>query len=101
MWEYRDGYFVNVKSGKVLDVKGKVKSDAHIVQNEKATDKQEEIEKQRWSVDHEGYIHNDANRDLVIDIRGAEDTNGAEVILYEKRSGTVSANQQWEFVPRR
>jgi hypothetical protein len=51
-------------------------------------------------IDHEGYIHISSNPDLVLDIRGAEDEDGAEVILYEKRTGTVAANQQWELVPR-
>ncbi|KAL9549767.1 hypothetical protein MBANPS3_005055 [Mucor bainieri] len=101
LWEYRNGNFVNVHSGKVLDIKGsKVKSDVRVVQNEKATSNDEEIEKQRWLIDHEGYIHISSNPDLVLDIKGAEDENGTEVILYEKRSGTVAANQQWELVRR-
>lgn len=101
LWEYRDGNIINVNSGKVLDVKGhKVKSDAHVVQNERVTSgKDEEIEKQRWLVDHEGYIHIASDRNLVLDIRGGEDEDGAEVILYEKRNGTASANQQWDLVP--
>jgi hypothetical protein len=52
-------------------------------------------------VDAQGYIHISSNPELVLDIRGAEDEDGAEVILYEKRNGTVAANQQWELVPRR
>ncbi|KAI9481381.1 MAG: ricin B lectin domain-containing protein [Benjaminiella poitrasii] len=102
LWEYRNGNFINLHSGKVLDIKGdKVKSDAKLIQNEKATSDQDEIEKQRWMIDREGYIHNAADTNLVIDIRGAEDEDGAEVILYEKRSGTVATNQQWVLVPRR
>ncbi|CEP15518.1 hypothetical protein [Parasitella parasitica] len=101
LWEYRNGNFVNLHSGKVLDIKGKkAKSEARLIQHEKATSKDEDIAKQHWTIDHQGYIHISSDPNLVLDIKGAEDKDGAEVILYEKRSGTVAANQQWELVRR-
>ncbi|KAI8349433.1 ricin B lectin domain-containing protein [Choanephora cucurbitarum] len=102
LWEYRDGALVNVHSGKVLDIKHhKVKSDARLIQNEKATSNNDEIEKQRWLIDPEGYIHIFSDPNLVIDIRGAEDKDGAEIILYEKRGGNASSNQRWRLEPAR
>ncbi|KAI8374293.1 ricin B lectin domain-containing protein [Radiomyces spectabilis] len=99
LWEYRNGFFVNANSGKVLDVKGgKIKHDSHVIQYAQK-DIAENVENQRWLIDHQGYIHTSADPKLVLDIRGAEDKDGAEVILYEKREGTASSNQQWDLVP--
>ncbi|KAI8637111.1 ricin B lectin domain-containing protein [Parasitella parasitica] len=101
LWEYRNGNFVNLHSGKVLDIKGsKTKSEARLIQHEKATSKDEDIAKQQWTLDHEGYIHISSDPKFVLDIKGSEDEDGAEVILYEKRSGAVAANQQWELIRR-
>ncbi|KAI8981624.1 ricin B lectin domain-containing protein [Mycotypha africana] len=98
LWTYDNGYFVNCKSQKVLAIKGKkIESEARVIQNERAEDEEGQA-KQRWQIDSQGYIHLASHPDLVVDIRGAEDEDGAEIILYEKRSGTVAANQQWEIV---
>ena len=72
---------------------------ARLIQNEKATSNNDEIEKQRWLIDPEGYIHIFSDPNLVIDIRGAEDKDGAEIILYEKRGGNASSNQRWRLEP--
>ncbi|KAH8551922.1 ricin B lectin domain-containing protein [Umbelopsis sp. PMI_123] len=74
LWEYRNGAFVNVNSGKVLEIKG-------------------------GYIHPDGYIHSTANPNLVLDIKGAEDKSGASVILYEKRAGGIASNQRWELVP--
>ncbi|KAL0079943.1 carbohydrate-binding module family 13 protein [Phycomyces blakesleeanus] len=98
-WEYRNGHLINKYSGKALDIKGgKIKHDTRIVQ-EDIKEASEEADSQRWLIDPQYYIHTAADTSLVLDIRGAEDEDGAEVILYEKREGTASSNQRWNLIP--
>jgi hypothetical protein len=54
---------------------------------------------QSWTFDANGYIYTHSNPDLVLDIKYAQDKDGAEVILYEKKQGAVAANQLWQLVP--
>ncbi|KAI7863420.1 ricin B lectin domain-containing protein [Spinellus fusiger] len=101
LFNYRHGFFVNVNSGKVLDIKGgKIRSNSHIIQYaEKSTE--EDTSNQCWTIDHEGYIHTESDPSLVLDIRGADDCNGAEVILYVKKEGEEASNQRWNLEPFR
>ncbi|KAL0082265.1 ricin B lectin domain-containing protein [Phycomyces blakesleeanus] len=98
LFEYRRGFFINLNSGKVLDVKGgRIKHDTHIIQYSQK-DTQEDSANQSWLIDHEGYIHTAADPTLVLDIRGASEKDGAEVILYEKQEGEEASNQRWDLV---
>lgn len=71
---------------------------AHIIQYD-AKEVSENSQNQSWHLDPNGYIHIAANPNLVLDIKGGEDKDGAEVILYEKKQGSVAANQQWQIIP--
>lgn len=96
MWRYEDGYFINAKSAKVLDIKGgEMEPESSIIQY--AQKMTEEAANQKWRMDGDGYIFCEAREDLVLDIQGAEDDDGVPVILYQKREGEVAANQRWEM----
>ncbi|OBZ89643.1 hypothetical protein A0J61_02305 [Choanephora cucurbitarum] len=98
LWRYEDGYFINAKSAKVLDIDGgEMNPESPIIQY--AQKQYEEAANQRWQIDEEGYIFCMARPDLVLDIEGAEDDDGVAVILYEKREGEVASNQRWYLEP--
>lgn len=98
LWRYENGYFINAKSAKVLDIRGgEMQPESQIIQY--AQKMVEEAANQRWAIDEEGYIFCEARPDLVLDIQGAEDNDCVPVILYERREGEVSSNQRWELVP--
>lgn len=94
MWRFEDGYFINAKSAKVLDIDGgQMDPESSIIQY--AQKQTEEAANQKWGIDEEGYIYCQARGDLVLDIQGGEDEDGVPVILYERREGYVAANQRW------
>lgn len=68
-----------------------------LVQNSKASTSGAGADKPCWEIDNEGYIYLKSHPDLVVDINKQEDKDGAELILYTKRAGTVAANQQWQL----
>ncbi|KAL0091009.1 carbohydrate-binding module family 13 protein [Phycomyces blakesleeanus] len=97
LWRYEDGYFINAKSAKALDIRGgEMNEESQICQWQQK--QPEEAANQRWSIDEEGYIFCDARPDLVLDIAGGEDDDGVPVILYGKREGEVASNQRWYLV---
>lgn len=98
LWRYEDGYFINAKSAKVLDIAGgEMKVEAPIIQySQKMT---QEAANQRFQVDNEGHISIQARPDLVLDIKGGKDEDCAPVILYTKREGESAANQRWILEP--
>ncbi|CEP13132.1 hypothetical protein [Parasitella parasitica] len=94
LWRYENGYFINVKSAKVLDIcGGEMSPESPIIQY--AQKMSEEAANQKWGIDGDGYIFCSARPDLVLDIKSREDDDGAAVILYEKRDGEVASNQRW------
>lgn len=96
LWYYEDGYFINAKSAKVLDIRGgQMDPEAEIIQY--AQKMTEEAANQRWGIDGDGYIYCEAREDLVLDIQGGEDEDGVPVILYHKREGDVASNQRWSL----
>ncbi|KAG0734503.1 hypothetical protein G6F64_000870 [Rhizopus arrhizus] len=99
LWFYRSGYFVNINSEKVLDVKGnKIEKNASIIQYD-AKQVDESNLNQLWSFDPYGCIYAQSNPGLVLDIKDAQDKDGAEVILYERKQDTMAANQLWQLIP--
>ncbi|KAG1449494.1 hypothetical protein G6F56_008626 [Rhizopus delemar] len=94
LWRYEDGYFINYKSAKALDIRGgQMDPESQIIQYERK--EYEEAANQRWGIDEEGYIFCEARPDLVLDIQGCEDEDCVPIILYERRDGEVSSNQRW------
>ncbi|KAI8972760.1 ricin B lectin domain-containing protein [Pilobolus umbonatus] len=94
LWRIEDGYIINCKSAKVLDIAGgTMDSGNDIIQySQKMT---MEAANQRWDIDEDGYIACSVRPDLVLDIAGRTDEPGAAVILYERREGEVASNQRW------
>lgn len=97
MWRLEDGYIINACSAKALDIQGgDMNPEASIIQYEQKSS--EEAANQKWGIDDEGYIYNQARPDLVLDIQGREDEDGIPIILYPKREGEVASNQRWNLV---
>lgn len=94
LWRIEDGYIVNAKSAKALDIDGgEMEPESAIIQYRQKSI--EEAANQRWGIDSEGYIYCEARPDLVLDIQGREDEDGTPIILYNKREGEVASNQRW------
>ncbi|KAI9283356.1 ricin B lectin domain-containing protein [Sporodiniella umbellata] len=94
LWRYESGYFINAKSAKAIDIRGgQMDPESEIIQY--GQKEFEEAANQRWDIDEEGYIFNQARPDLVLDIQGAEDDDCVPIILYGRREGEVSSNQRW------
>jgi hypothetical protein len=94
LWRFEDGYLINAKSAKVLDIAGgQMDPESSIIQY--AQKETEEAANQKWGIDEEGYIFCEARPDLVLDIQGREDEDAVPVILYERREGEVASNQRW------
>lgn len=54
----------------------------------------QEAYNQKWGYDN-GFIYCTSNPDLVLDIRGANDSDGTEVIVYNKKYED-NYNQLWD-----
>lgn len=94
MWRIEDGYIINAKSAKALDISGgEMNPEAEIIQY--AQKMTEEAANQKWAIDEEGYIYCEARPDLVLDIQGCQDDDAVPVILFNKREGEVASNQRW------
>lgn len=94
LWRIEDGYIINAKSAKALDISGgEMNPEAEIIQY--AQKMTEEAANQKWAIDEEGYIYCEARPDLVLDIQGCQDDDAVPVILYNKREGEVASNQRW------
>ncbi|KAL1920035.1 uncharacterized protein VTP21DRAFT_1181 [Calcarisporiella thermophila] len=96
LWFYENGFIINKKSNLVLDVAGgHLKEVAHLCQYQRKLG--QDTSNQVFDFSN-GFIYPRANPELVLDIRGDKDKDGAEVILY-KRKQTDNQNQLWELVP--
>jgi hypothetical protein len=94
LWHIENGYIINAKSAKTIDIRGgEMNPEAEIIQY--AQKMTEEAANQKWVIDEEGYIYSEARPDLVLDIQGREDDDAVPIILYNRRDGEVASNQRW------
>ncbi|RUS14404.1 hypothetical protein BC937DRAFT_93875, partial [Endogone sp. FLAS-F59071] len=106
---FSQGYFFirSRQNGKILDIKdgsskvenfdndnrsGKLVPERSICQYERKWIYK--AQSQRWGYEN-GFIYCLANPDLVLDTRGGKDSDGAEIIVYDRKY-EVNSYQMWE-----
>ncbi|ORZ01887.1 ricin B lectin domain-containing protein [Absidia repens] len=95
LWRCEDGYLINMKSKLVLDVRGgDLKADTLIVQYGRKTTA---AQNQRFGF-RDGYLYVLADPQLVFDIKGKSNKDGAKLIL-NQRTNQDNEYQQWMFEP--
>ncbi|RUS14907.1 ricin B lectin domain-containing protein [Endogone sp. FLAS-F59071] len=93
LWKFEEGFLVNKRSGLVIDIQsGELAPDRNICQYDRKW--VQEANNQRWGYE-DGFIYCRARPDLVLDIRGGDDSDGTEVIVYNKKYED-NYNQKWE-----
>ncbi|KAL1925769.1 uncharacterized protein VTP21DRAFT_652 [Calcarisporiella thermophila] len=92
LWTFQNGCLVNKLSGQAIDVEGGyAQQEVHLCQNGP---------KMQWTIDPEGFIFSLATGpDLVMDIKGDHDRDGAHAILYGRKAWGDNANQRFVCVP--
>ncbi|RUP51398.1 ricin B lectin domain-containing protein [Jimgerdemannia flammicorona] len=92
LWHVDEGFLINKHSGFVLDIEsGKLERDRRICQYEKKWI--QEANNQRWGY-QDGFIYCLAEPELVLDIRGGSEEDGAEIIVWDRKHND-NANQKW------
>lgn len=94
---HQDGFIVNKKSGKVLDVRGgPLVDNAWICQYDRKL--VADAHNQRWGYS-KGYIYVLADPHMVLDVKGNSTLDGTRIILHHKKFGYDNTHQLWDLIP--
>ncbi|KAG2176924.1 hypothetical protein INT43_007578 [Umbelopsis isabellina] len=107
LWFTIDNFIMNVGSRLCLDIRGSLTTDdlaqfaeTRIIQYTRKS--RVDAHNQRFGLSPEGYIYCLAHPNLVFDVRGHNESDGATLIIYPRKSddkGGAAKNQRWICEP--